>query len=292
MNIENLKKYLETKEEKSSFEKTVLQALKDENFLDELNQLSFLENYGQANNVINNPSSYDTPGNNRYYDGVLVHIVNAFTSYNYDAKTKFTNFNNQVDNLNQKIADADTAIDNIKKTSEIISGAEVLSTYAGEFKSRADKYGIEADKWVKKLFISYLVLACVIVTLLFINLFNVDFFKKYLSEETLHFGYAAIVFIKIIIIAIIIQLVRFFSRNYNANKHLETQSLHKYDVLKSLQGVYNTLDEDEKEARSELIKTGAITAFQNTESGYITTKEGAGGSDAGVWFAITDILKK
>ena len=62
--------------------------------------------------------------------------------------------------------------------------------------------------------------------------------------------------------------------------------------MRALVGIYKTIDPENKAARDELIKTGALTAFQNIESGYITTKEGAGNADAGLYAVINGVLRK
>ena len=183
----------------------------------------------------------------------------------------------------KEIGSINKDIEKIKETCGLIKWAEILDSYAKEFKDRSDDYKNEAEKWKKWLIGSFIGFAIVFWLLIFINLIDVDLIK-YLARD-LSVGwylYISVIIIKASIIIAIIQIIRFYYRNYNATKHLYQQSLHKYDVLKSLRGIYNTLDEENKEARDELIKTWAIIAFQNIESGYITTKEWAGNADSGL----------
>jgi amino acid transporter len=293
MNIEQFAQYLVDKDGKTKLEISVLQALQDSEFIKEYDNLKFLINANnQFQNVFNNPIQYDNPVNAQYalYQHVLVEISNAYFSYLYANKGKYSSLKNSITKIEERVEQANENLENIQNLSEFISGEKVLQVYAKEFKGRANNYDVEANKWMKKLYWSFGILGLIVISFLFINMINIDFLKKYLSEEVRHYGYFAIIFIKVIIIVGLIQVTRFFYRNYNANKHLASQSLHKYDVLRALQGVYNTIDS--KDSRDELIKAGALTAFQNIESGYITTKEGAGNTDAGLYAAIGSILRK
>ena len=296
MDFTNFIQHLEQKEEKTRIEILALQAVKDTDFMNEYSEINFAHHIQQFINVVSGPTGYDVPDNKAhraYYERVLQAITNTYSSYLYDNKGKYSSLKGEVDALKNRIKTANTNLERIKETSELISGAEVLATYAQEFKVRADKYRTEAENWQKKLYTGFLGLSVVVVFFFYTNtIVSTEILQEYLSEEIAGYGYISIIAIKVIILIGLIQIVRFFYRNYNANKHLENQTLHKYDVLRALQGVYNTIDSENKTARDELIKTGALTAFQNTESGYITTKEGAGNTDAGILAVIGSMFKK
>lgn len=294
MNIEKFKNYLQQKSQKSFLENIAFHALEDTAFMKEFIDLSFIKKISSLNNVLNNPQTYDIDNEEHQslYNRLLKEISSAYTVYLYDKKGKYSELKSSIDEIKNKIIESENDLENIKKTSELISGARVLDQYSKEFETRAENYEAEAEKWRSKLYTSFIFLSIVLVAFIFCSFLDFDYIKKYLSEDIAYYGYIASILIKITILVGIVQLTRFFNRNYNANKHLASQSLHKYDVLRSLQGVYNTIDIENKDARDELIKTGALTAFQNIESGYITTKEGAGGSDASMFSIINEIFKK
>lgn len=292
MEFDNLIEYLSKKGDKTRTETLSLQALKDLDFMSEGSEFNFARHIAQFTNVLNNPVGYDLPDNEvqrGHYDRAIQIISSTYISYLYDKKGKYSNLTNKITTLESRIKQANDALDNIEEVSKAISGAKILAVYAEEYKTRSENYEDIADGWMKKLYISFGVLGAIVVLFFFFNIINFDFLKGYIAEDLLIYGYVAVIAIKVIVLIGLIQMVRFFYRNYNANKHLANQSLQKYDVLKALQGIYNTIEN--KEARDELIKTGALTAFQNTESGYITTKEGAGSSDVGLFSAISSALK-
>ncbi len=295
MNLEKFIQHLESKDNKKKLENLVLKALQDSDFIKEYHNLNYLMNvHGHFQHICDDPMRYDNSSsdNYRHYQYFLVAVSNAFTTYLYDNKGKYADLKEIISEIEKRIEDAKHDLDEIQNLNEFISGEKVLQVYAEEFKIRADEYKKEADRWQIKLYWSFFVLGVVIISFLFVNIIDFSFLTKYLSEDIKDYGYFAIIFTKIILVIGLIQVTRFGYRNYNANKHLENQSLHKYDVLRALQGVYNTISNENKDARDELIKTGALTAFQTVESGYITTKEGAGSSDAGLYAAISGILKR
>ena len=296
MDFNSLIEYLQNKKDKIRLEILALHAIKDKDFMQEYSNLDFTIHLHQFRHVVSNPHSYDSPTSNdnekANYNLVLVEIINTYTGYLYDNKGKYSNLKESISKLEERIKQTNASIDEITSVSKLISGEKVLQVYAKEFKKRSDDYETEAGKWQKKLYVGFSILGAIFVSFFFLNVIDINVFQKYLSDELVYFGYFTMIAIKIIILVGLIQVIRFFYRNYNANKHLANQSLHKCDVLRSLHGIYTTISSDNKEARDELIKTGALTAFQNIESGYITTKEGAGGADAGLFAAISGILKK
>ena len=80
--------------------------------------------------------------------------------------------------------------------------------------------------------------------------------------------------------------VRFCVQNYKANKHLVIQNTHRATVAKITEPFTRLIahanpdfDKDVLNGRIELTKAAAQVIFSQSESGYLTTKEGAGSSD-------------
>lgn len=295
MDLEKLKEYLENKESKNRLERMALQALLDEEFISEYGDFYYFNHMTQLRNVMNNPTEYDAGDQNRrsLYIMTLKEISNNYGTYLEDEKTNYSGLKEEISSLEERLRNAGNKIENINEVSKIISGAKVLDSYAEEFENRSKNYETESRKWKKNLYWAFGWSGLIFISFIFFSIINLDNFKsEHVSEEIIKFGYISVVAIKIIILVVLIQLIRFFHRNYNANKHLANQSLHKCDVLRSLQGVYNTINVENKEARDELIKTGALIAFQNIESGYITTKEGAGNSDSGTLSFLSELFKR
>ncbi len=291
MNLQVLIEYLDAKENLSRLEKIVLTALRDVDFVDEYARLKYLEALQQAVNVLNAPQQYDSP-DNAYYQQVLAAVSNTYRAYLYDTKGKYTNLKAELNDLQTTIRAAQGDIANIEKVSKAISGEKVLSVYALEFEERAKTYDSQAARWQKMLIGSYLMVAIIVVLSFGWNVTDTKFIVNHISGDLKDHLQIGLLVFKALMLLGAVQLSRFFSRNYNACKHLNTQTLHKHDVLRALEGVYKTLSVDNVAARDELIKTGAIIAFQNIESGYLTVKEGAGDADAYTSTLLTSILKK
>lgn len=82
---------------------------------------------------------------------------------------------------------------------------------------------------------------------------------------------------KILAVFPAIYLVRIFQRNYNAFMHLATINRHKAQALKTLKA-YLSDPAITPEARVEILKEANHYVFDTGETGFITTKEGAGSS--------------
>ena len=295
MNFGKIKDHLENKEEKNTAEKICSAAFSDEEFKEEFKGPIKSKISQIPDQVLNNPGNFDNPENEnhfKHYNALLSEIASLYSTYLVEKNGGYSRLNEQIDDVQKKIDDARLHIENIEQTSDSISEARVLAVYAKEFKKRAKRYNATAYRWKRGLYWSFGIFAFVFALLLMVPVVDFDYFTRYLSPELKKYGYFAIVIIKVLILLGFLQIIRFYFRNYNANKHLESEALHKYDVLRSLQGVHNTIDVSNKEKRDELIRAGALIAFQGSESGYITTKEGAGNVDAGIYSAIEKILNK
>lgn len=295
MNLTSLLTYLQNKGSRSYLEEAARQALHDEEFRRDYNELGFLEADSNIRGAINNPQAYDNPSiphQYQYFQRLLNDVIVAHFSYLYDKKGKFSDLKRSVTEVENRIAEANKDIDHIKKTSELIGGAKVLQEYANTFDTRANNLrDNEASAWEKYLYWSFGITAIIISSFFIAPFFRIDWFG-FLPEDLKYLQYISFiaVIVRILVFIALIQIIRFCYRNYNAAKHLEHQNRHKSDVLNALFAVHQTIKDEN--AKDELIKTGALIAFQTTESGYITTKEGAGNADAGLYTIISGFLKK
>lgn len=290
MDLQRFIDYLKNKEGINETEKVVLNALTDGAFLERFNSLKHLESIPNAVNVINDPQRHDSP-DNEHYQKVLVEITNTYLSYLYDSKGKYTSIKQELSALEKRIDTQNANLDRIEQLEKLLSGEKVLTIYAKEFKKRAKSYYRTARKWQRYLQASYVIVALVVVAAFTAPLADVSIARNVVPPELASNLQLALLAFKALVILGAVQLSRFYARNYNANMHLYQQALHKHDVLRSLKGAYSTISEDSKIFRDELIKTAAIIAFQNIESGYLTTKEGAGDADAHTSSILDSILR-
>ncbi len=291
MNLEGLRTYLIGKTEKNELEKIALTAVNDENFINTYGSLKYFESIPGFVDVLNDPTSH---GNvvSAHYTHLLVELSSTYKAYLYDTKGKYSAIKSAQQEIIENINRVKSDIINIEQVSKAISGEKVLNVYAKEFKKRASAYQRAARRWMKFLVGSYFVVAIVVILIFTINVTDTKEIYALIADEFKPFLQIALLVFKALVLLGAVQLSRFFARNFNANMHLYQQTLHKHDVLRSLQGAYNTISVDNISARDELIKTGAIIAFQNIESGYITTKEGAGDADAYTNSLLANIIKR
>lgn len=279
----------------SDLEKFVFSSLNDDKFQSEYKYIEEVMSRKGLSSVWNNIGYYsqENSGSNYYqYQELLVEISNSYSAYLSRNKNLYQELKYEYTLLKNEIIKSKKDIEYIQKSKDFITGAEILMNNAEVFKTRSSEYKEQAKNWEHKLILSFVVFATVVIFLFFSNFIDSSYILKNSSDDIKYFGYPMIIAFKAIILLTIVQLIRFFHKNYNANKHLENQTKHKSDVLETLFCIYKTMGSEDQSARNELIKTGALIAFQNVESGYITTKEGAGNADASVFSTIAGIMTK
>lgn len=275
MDIQNILTELDTRRKSESglneFEKNLSLALgAGEEFFQALPE--------EAKNLLTNINSDPTtqldalPTNNEFKK-----LWFYYLAYTNNKNKRTTAFANILVELETKIKSAETSLDNIKKTAGEISGATALTAYAKRFNTAAREHRSHANQAKKLLYYSIIVFVFIIAAVLFLTVSESRFIKTHLSDELKRNIDVASVAIKLALIVGWTQVVRFFHKNYNAEKHLEQVAIHRRDVLQSLHAVYVAINDPvEKDA---IIKIGVAVAFQPYETGYISRKEGAGSQD-------------
>jgi hypothetical protein len=196
--------------------------------------------------------------------------------------TFVTTINEKQDTISKRIEESEADLDYLNGIVKLASGASALVAYSETFSTTANKHSQSAKEMSNMYLIFLAILLLVIGLLLFVNIADYKFLKTYLAQDMLYNFSLAIFIIKIIIIFFFFQIVQFYKKSYNAEKHLEETYRHRSDVLQSLHAVYNSIDS--KDEKDRLLSAAALFAYERGETGYITTKEGAGSSD------ITDSL--
>src|SRR3989338_295239 len=162
--------------------------------------------------------------------------------------------------------------------SKYIGGATVLVEYSKSFSKRACEHGENADTQFKYYMCSLVFFLLIVVSIFTLSISDSRFLKSYVADDIAGFPLNTAFFVlKAALLYFTFQFVQFFRKNYGAEKHLEEVYRHRSDVLQSLNAVYNALsDTGEKD---KILSAGALFAYERGETGYITTKEGAGSSD-------------
>lgn len=82
--------------------------------------------------------------------------------------------------------------------------------------------------------------------------------------------------IKAVLLLAPIYFIRFCVRNFNANKHLGATNLHRATSIRIFESFIQSINSDNKEVYSQMAKI----VFELDETGFITRREGAGGSES------------
>lgn len=200
-----------------------------------------------------------------------------YLAYTNNKNKRTTDFAKKLINLESKIGDASTALDNIEKTAGQISGATALTAYAKRFNTAAREHRTHAKQARTYLYLSIAAFGVLLGLILFLTISESNFIKSHFSEEVRRNIDLASIAIKLAAVVGWTQIIRFFYKNYNAEKHLEQVAIHRRDVLQSLHAVYTAITDANE--RDTIIKIGVAVAFQPYETGYITRREGAGSQD-------------
>ncbi len=218
------------------------------------------------------------------YSTYLYDIHAMYVLYRLDRnKSGVGKASQRVREIEERIETAEGNIQNIEKISGILTGTEMLETYAKDFDREAKEHEKKARNWLGWLIISIIGLIVFTASLLCIQLSDFAVLNQIVADEfkeKLEVPRIIALAIKGGIVAAYAQIPLFLKKNYYAERHLEQANIHRRNVLRSLHAVYNVVS-DESE-RNRLLVIGATTAFSEPESGFITRKEGAGSDGSSI----------
>lgn len=203
-----------------------------------------------------------------FYD-YLVEKLHAYLGNRAYSKELDTDFGKkakkELDEIRTIKADIDEVRQSVKDAASIASDTASTAT-AQFFDDEAETHRRVARKWFWGVMASFLVVG--IITLIF----TLSIVKDLNGDDgNINVSYLTI---KVVIIAVSLLALRFTTKNYNANKHLAVVNKHRANVLKSVEAHRTTaVDIATKDA---ILAAGVAAAFAQAETGFISTKEGAG----------------
>ena len=220
----------------------------------------------------------DNPNTIRDYHDQSANIVSKYISWKIYKDSKFKALKNEVNELSKEVSQGRNELKVISDAAKYIGGATVLVEYSKSFSKRACEHGENADTRFKYYMCSLVFFLLIVVSIFTLSISDSRFLKSYVADDIAGFPLNTAFFVlKAALLYFTFQFVQFFRKNYGAEKHLEEVYRHRSDVLQSLNAVYNALsDTGEKD---KILSAGALFAYERGETGYITTKEGAGSSD-------------
>lgn len=192
------------------------------------------------------------------------------------ATETFANLEAQKVDIDKKIKQIDAKAERAAK-----SLAKQISSQNGKvFKTESDNYKAIAKRWLIAL-IFIITVAAALLTWLFIDV----------SSDPGAFS-SNIVFsgLKVTAVLILVYLIQIATRNYNANKHLETINRQRATIVSFVNDFVNSVDGEEY--KDYLLTYAAKTVFDHGETGFISRNYGAGSNgDDGLDAILNNITK-
>ncbi|WP_406123705.1 hypothetical protein OHQ89_16140 [Streptomyces canus] len=166
--------------------------------------------------------------------------------------TEVKKIKREIEQIQAKVHDAST-----------IAGDVAATAQSQSFRVQSERHLASARRW--------LVASAVFTTVtFFVGLWIID----ELIKKNLFKNFEATAF-KLAILAFAYYVLRFMTRNYSAHWHLHIVNKHRENVLKSMDAFRESAHDQTTKDSILLAAVGA--AYAQQETGFITTKEGAGG---------------
>lgn len=246
----------------------LLDAVKDQKFQGILtnSEKQILQQIGNDPNIL------------RGYQEQSANIVAKYISWKVYSESNLKSLTKKFLNLEEQIDVSKKELQTISDTAKYIGGATVLVEYSNSFATAAKNHSDAAKNELHRYFGSLVGFASIVGLVFFVSISDFSATRNLVADDIqqlpLNTGVLAL---KAFLLVFAYQITQFFRKNYGAEKHLQEVYQHRSDVLQSLHAVYNSLS-DQKE-KDEILRAGALFAYERGETGYITTKEGAGGGD-------------
>jgi hypothetical protein len=168
------------------------------------------------------------------------------------------------------------------KEAASVAGNVASTAHSAAFSEQAIEHKNTASRWLKALLVASLVVTGLAVTVLY------DIVNE-LRDSTYQAGAEAYIF-KVALLALLYFGMRFLIKNYSAHEHLYITNIHRANVLKSMEAFRDSAIEDG--AKDSILLAAVGSAYSLQETGFITTKEGAGSDDGDILNIVNTALKR
>lgn len=218
----------------------------------------------------------------RSYPDQLSTILHKFLTWQIYTSTGLKQLKKSVNALENRTEESASALETIQKSAQYISGATALVEYSKSFVERGKEHASSAKTQARYYYISLIGFTSVAISVFFLSITDVPYLKDLMADDIKNLPInTGILALKVFLLIFAYQITQFFRKNYGAEKHLQEVYQHRSDVLQSLHAVYEAL-KDSPEERAKILSAGALFAYERGETGYITTKEGAGSAGDGL----------
>jgi len=193
-----------------------------------------------------------------------------------NAKKMLADIKQQEAEITRRLKEVESTATKAKKTL-----AKQVSLGEGkQFFEDSNRYGNVAQSWLIAMVITASVAVIFIAILVVMTIIN----PKYVLENP------ALATLKIGGIALCVYLLQIFSKNYNANKHLQTINKQRATILAFINEFVASVDGDPY--KDYLLTYAAKTVFDHGETGFISRNYGAGSDQESSIGELLSIIKK
>jgi hypothetical protein len=229
----------------------------------------------QQNNVLR--AIRENPHTLKSYSSYIPDIIAKYYGWKIYKDSKLEDLTQNVDSLSKKINASAEDLSDLNRVVKLASGAHALAAYSKIFFESSQYHQDNAKNRFKWYIISLIILLIAIGLIFFFSFSDLPYIKDRIAEDIKYNLTISVLIFKALVAFFFFQVVQFFRKSYNAEKHLEEVYKHRSDVLQSLHAVYNSIED--KSEKDSLLRIAALYAFERGETGYITTKEGAGSGE-------------
>ena len=163
-----------------------------------------------------------------------------------------------------------------------VAGDVASAAHSVSFMNQAVEHSKSARKWLTAVFI--VMLASLILAIFVI----IDIIKEFGHEKMDSTIESSL--IRVALLAFLYIIIRFTTKNYSAHQHLYIVNKQRANVLQSIEAFRSSAISEE--AKDTVLLAGIGAAFSQQESGFISTKEGAGSDDSNLIKVVENALKK
>jgi hypothetical protein len=220
---------------------------------------------------------------NSFYDSVI-NPLNAYLGKKAFAEEIAGKFGQEAAKELKEIRRVKKEIEKVQvdvKEAAEVSGDVASSAHSGSFAEQAREHKDASLRWLKGLAIVAVVGLVVAVTVIY------DIIRE-LRDDRYVANAEAYIF-KLALLAFVYFGMRFFIKNYSAHQHLYVVNKHRANALKSMEAFRTSAVEDR--AKDEILLAAVGAAYAQQETGFITTKEGAGSDDGDILEVIRSAIR-
>lgn len=221
---------------------------------------------------------------NTFYQNVVL-TLNSFLgrrAYSQELTSKFgQEAQKELDEI-RRVRKEIEAVQSVVASAATVAGDVASAAHAVSFSSQAAEHSKMARRWLTA------VLAIMSISLIIALLVVVDIVRE-LSGEKDVFNWELSV-LKLATLAFLYIAIRFTIKNYSAHQHLYVINKQRANVLQSVEAFRTSANTEE--TKDTVLLAAISAAYAQQETGFITTREGAGGDDSDITKIVETAIKR